>query len=139
MHNGAPLCKLGAILRFSCVNGEFREEQLLQLPWMMRTTHCGWLTEHNVFCEQQRCSLWLGVMLRREQRCSLWQAGILPAVSRELLCEARSCAVEKFGTSQWRDCRYAAVAKTHSPAVSADKLSAMLADKTCFVCSHDIG
>ena len=58
IHNGAPLCKLGAILRFSCVNGEFREEQVLQLPWMMRTTHCGWLTEHNVFCEQQRCSLW---------------------------------------------------------------------------------
>ena len=57
-HNGAPLCKLGAILRFSCVNGEFREEQLLQLPWMMRTTPCGLLTEHNVFCEQQRCSLW---------------------------------------------------------------------------------
>ena len=63
IHNGAPLCKLGAILRFSCVNGEFRDEQVLQLLWRIFTTYCGWLTEHNVFCEQQRCSLWRGEML----------------------------------------------------------------------------
>ena len=68
IHTGAPLCKLGAILRFSFVNGEFREEQVLQLLLRIFTTHCGWLTEHNVVCEQQRCSQWGAEMLPVESR-----------------------------------------------------------------------